>query len=280
MFYLRFHLIAWLLLPTSCLAIGDSGGNGGCPAFTFLYATLPKGSAADVAAAIQKDLTPPAPTQSWLSKLFHREKNTEVHNQINPESIRKIVSDGPCPEADKPLDYAVRAGNVEATRYLLDNGADPSAFDGRNTLYTRCESFIYAGTANEAPENAPRRLKAYELTIERGGDVNRSNYWGNNALHECHSVNFLRFLIRNGAKPEQSHIDRAFQDAFMYEPNSYTSRRMNAYARIELFLQLGLRPSEKILIRLSDPHCGHASFPTFQSICPELHRLLSANNDK
>jgi hypothetical protein len=186
-----------------------------------------------------------------------------------------MVSDGPCPGPNKPLDYAVRAGNLEATRYLLDNGADPSAFDGDETLYSRCETYIYSGTNNEAPLDDPRRVAAYELTIDRGGDVNRRNSRGWNALHQCHSVTFLKLLVRKGATLDQSHIDGAFHDALGSEPDSYTSKRLNAYARIEFFLQQGLLPSEVIRIRLAAPDCGHASLPSFHSICPALHRLLS-----
>lgn len=261
-----------LLAHTAAFAIGDSGGHGGCPSFVALYAALPKGTALQVEAAIRKDLTPTQTARSWWSWLTA--PSTSPQRSPSSAAIRDAVTNGPCPGPNKPLDYAVRAGNIEATQYLLDNGADPSAFDGSDTLYVRCETYIYSGTRNEAADDDPRRLQAYELTIDRGGDVNRRNSRGRNALHECHSMPYLKLLVAKGAKLDQGHLDRAFFDALGTEPGEYTARRLNAYQRIEYFLEQGLRPSDDVRRRLALPHCGHSTLPTFHSICPELHRLL------
>ena len=247
--------------------MGD--GNSGCPSFVHLYGALAKGTVADIEAAIQKDLHPPK--RSWLARLIHPSPKQAPISQS--EAVIRLL-EGPCRQEEKPLDYAVVAGNVEATKYLLEHGADPSAFNGSNTLYSRCETFLYSGSKLAMPIDGPKRLKAYELTIAFGGDVNRTDYLGRNALNLCYSIDFLQFLVEHGAVVRQGHIDQAFADALGTEPGGYTARRLNALARIRFFLDKGVRPSETIRERLALDSCGHSTLPTFAAICPELRQLL------
>lgn len=126
------------------------------------------------------------------------------------------------------LDFAVAAGNVRNTEYLLDLGADP---DGIGAPY---KHYLYAlGWNKTPPETTMKRLKtifmrcsrvglngksiyqsvgpknikeytntfaAYDKLIEYGADVNAQYYRGNEtALHLCLDPNVIQFLIQNGA---------------------------------------------------------------------------------
>jgi len=266
-------LSAQLALPAIVLAAGG-GGHGGCKSFSELYAALPSGRTADVQAAAHRDLATPPLSRLEPSKI-PRPKAPPSPSE-SAAALRKLLSDGPCVQPERPLDYAVRAGNLEATTFLLDNGADPSAFDGDNTPYTRCETFLYAGTRHEVAPDDARRLQAYALTIDRGGDVNPRNVRGKNALHECHSITFLSLLVTRGAKVDTGHIDQAIRDALAAMPQSDTAKRLNAYARVQFFVAHKAVPSEAVRATLRLPNCGYATQPEFSAVCAELNRLLGA----
>jgi ankyrin repeat protein len=104
------------------------------------------------------------------------------------------------------LDYAVASGNIKIVKFLLDSGVNPNAIvPGQDdTLFHRCASVPTVRTPdgrmlenNDFPmEN---RLKAMELILQRGGDLNILDRSGRNALASCRNPAIVDLYVKKGA---------------------------------------------------------------------------------
>jgi hypothetical protein len=185
--------------------------------------------------------------------------------------VKRLLNDGPCPfRIHRPLDYAVRYGNLNITKYLLSQRVDPTAFNGTTTLYMRCDDKppIAVRPAFDTPLN---ELRAYELTIASGGDI---NFWSadGSAMHVCRSLPFLQFLIDHGAKPHQAHLERAIDDALVGYATSREGAKI-AFARIAFFLRSQLEPTDGFKMKLQSPNCG-VSRKDSDLICQQVRKLF------
>ena len=100
-----------------------------------------------------------------------------------------------------PFLLAAMAGDVEVMRLLSEGGADPhlTTSDGTTPL------MVAAGLGRYQAESLvtePRTLRAVELALEIGADVNAVNAVGNTALHAAAHIKLdalVRFLVARGA---------------------------------------------------------------------------------
>ncbi|MDM0108477.1 hypothetical protein QTH97_26245 [Variovorax sp. J22R24] len=116
---------------------------------------------------------------------------------------RKEVDRNLCAEGSL-LYFAVQNGNLEVVTWLLDAGINPSGTDSgtvRNTIFSACP-VSYSG--KKRPDGLtfedvmPRTVKAYQLLVSRGGDLNRVEAWGENALMVCRNEAMWPILIELG----------------------------------------------------------------------------------
>ena len=233
------------------LAIGDSGGGwDGCNAE--LYQAIASGTVDQIEEALDKDLASTYGLLGLPVRLFLKLPQAR-RSDWRTRTARRLLSDGPCPfRIHRPLDYAVRYGNLLATSYLLSQRVDPTAFNGKTTLYMRCDD--KPPIANRpAFDIRANELRAYALTIASGGDV---NFWSasGSAMHTCRSLEFLQFLVDHGARPNQAHLERAIDDALRYA--THPANAQDAFSRIEFFLRFGLQPTDGFRMKLQRPNCG------------------------
>jgi hypothetical protein len=197
-------LVAMALLATAdVLAIGDSGGCQSDQS-PFLKAVV-RGNAKDVESAIARYVDDQEKYISWVRSAMFK-ISPEERQRWRQEVGARYVRIGPCSSTFKPLDYAVRAGNLETTTYLIDRGADPTGKDykyaeegpAQATLFTRCEYPLQIGVEQSVDLKA-RQLQAYSLTIDRGGDINLDVY-GVRAMDVCKDPELLDLLRKRGGK--------------------------------------------------------------------------------
>jgi ankyrin repeat protein len=97
-----------------------------------------------------------------------------------------------------PLHKAVKRGDLEAVRRLLDQGAEVNAAIARRTLrWHRLETPLE--TAIRA-----RQIEIARLLIERGANVNARNRKGETLLHlavRINDPNLVKMLLAAGAHP-------------------------------------------------------------------------------
>lgn len=105
------------------------------------------------------------------------------------------------------LDYAVAGGNMEVVKFLLDYGVDPNAVvrGQDDTLFHRCAHVPSVRTFDGGKMLERRdfplenRFKAMELVLQRGGDLNKLDRSGRNALRACLDTTIVAFYVRKGA---------------------------------------------------------------------------------
>jgi hypothetical protein len=206
---ITFVVLAALALITAAdaLAIGDSGG---CQSdrSPFLKAVV-RGSAKEVETEIDRYVDYQEKNISWVRSAMFK-LSTQEHRRWRLEVATRYVRIGPCSSTFKPLDYAVRAGNLETTKYLIDSGADPTGKDykyaeegpAQATLFTRCEFPLQTGIEQTAELKA-RQLQAYSVAIDRGGDINLVVPYGVRAMDVCKDPELLDLLRKKGGKRVQ-----------------------------------------------------------------------------
>lgn len=263
--------LALQLLPQSeSLAIGDSGGGWRCGGA--LFAELQSGTVAQIQAALDSDLHREEQNLSWVERAWHA-LNPASRRAWLERTRREFLQHGNCGRGAQTLELATRSGNYDGTLYLLDSGADPTAaIEDGSTLYTRCEADIFSKKPQETPELAARRLRSYELTLKRGGDVNRLK-GERSPLNQCYDTQLLALFVKYGARVEIQYLENAIRQALRNPPTESTGRHQNALARVEFFLSHGLVPTDPVLERLRESNCT-APFPEFGSICADLRRVL------
>lgn len=119
----------------------------------------------------------------------------------------RYVRIGPCSSTFKPLDYAIRAGNLETTKYLIDRGTDPTGKDYRYAeegqvqaaSFTRCE-FPLQIVIEQTTDLKARQPQAYSLAIDKGGDINLVIPYGVRAMDVCEDSELLDLLRKRGGK--------------------------------------------------------------------------------
>lgn len=99
-----------------------------------------------------------------------------------------------------PFFIAASSADAEMMRFLLANGADPSirAKDGYTALMAACEGLV----ENAYRLNEDRRLKALDVTIEVGNDLEAQDTKGWHAMHVAAWGGFhkiLKYLVDHGA---------------------------------------------------------------------------------
>lgn len=190
-----------LLMAGSAHAIGDSGGCAMNRALIDAAATGPASAMhahlASHMARAWKNLEPamrtvlessPRAIQEWQSAT----RKTFLNG-----------SDFGCGEG-KLLNHAIRGGNIDVVKWLVDEGADPSGMrDGLSpdSVFFRCpEAFARPGLTEA--EATQRTEAIYRLLIDRGADKNRSvshsQFQAANALTGCSSERMLRLMLQLG----------------------------------------------------------------------------------
>lgn len=122
----------------------------------------------------------------------------------NPKLLNKMDSEG-----WTPLHCAVRAGQVETARFLLDRGADVNRIgdDGLTPLHVA----VSVGTAR--------------LLVERGADLNAASVDGRTPLHTASSswhTGIVEYLISRGA--DVNAKDNAGKTVLHYESETGNAR--------------------------------------------------------
>ena len=146
------------------------------------------------------------------AKKFYRleEKLRNLSFAGNSDAVHKLVSCGlvevNCQnESGKtPLHYALM-GTHEATKTLLDLGADPNKKDkqGRTPLFLICRSTRQPGDPGE--REYPNVVK---LLLQKGADPNAKDKRGLTPLQHAASdglATTVRILLDGGARPQNNH---------------------------------------------------------------------------
>ena len=113
---------------------------------------------------------------------------------------RKLLGGGSI-EGATPFFLAADAGDIDIMRMLVAHGADPRipALNNTTALMTASGLFTFDGEAEVAVED---RVKAAELCLELGVDVNAANVMGNTALHAAAIMGHdpvIKVLAEHGA---------------------------------------------------------------------------------
>lgn len=112
-----------------------------------------------------------------------------------------IIGGGPLTGAT-PFFLAALAGDVDAMRFLVANGADPlrPAKDGTTPVMAAAGTTGFYDLEGNVPESS--HLAAVRLAVELGGDVNAVNALGNTPLHLATHGGFdsvVKYLAAQGA---------------------------------------------------------------------------------
>ncbi len=124
----------------------------------------------------------------------------------------------PTPGGKTPLLYATRSGDTETTRLLLDGGARLEQVDA-DGITPLLNAIINVGTAADGSTGA--HFETAALLLERGADVNASDWFGqtplwaavdvrnldvarpgsDNGIDRAAALQLIRVLLEAGAKP-------------------------------------------------------------------------------
>jgi ankyrin repeat protein len=146
------------------------------------------------------------------------------------------------------LSVAVRKGNFEIVKKLLNAGADPNARDdsGDNPIIEDVSVEACYGIGQE------NRLKIVELLIQSGANVNLRNVNGNSAINtaaQCGNTKLVELLISNGAKVNFiSEYRTPLIEAVIHSnnPNMNDEKRKPYIAIVKILVANGANPFDKI----------------------------------
>jgi len=144
--------------------------------------------------------------------LFH--KLMEKGADPNARLLRTIIGrhhgqgDPLLSEGAAPLHRAAKSVDVEMMRLLLEGGADPLAAkaDGTTPLMLAAGGQVPRNLGLSPAASAELVLSAVRLLLDRGGDPNAFNRFGQTALHFAvergADVSVVQLLVARGAEPE------------------------------------------------------------------------------
>ena len=177
-------------------AIGDSSG---CGVDLRYVRTLSHGSVADVNALVALKVAEQA--QFLEQERKKRNRTTPRPHEVSREEYRaKLIGGQMYCGINFPIDYAAGHGNVEVVKWLLDQGADPSATSAgpKGNVFTRCKGLDYGPPPGMSKQQAlERQLEAYRLLVARGADINAMDAFYSGG---CLSEEMLPLLHQLGAR--------------------------------------------------------------------------------
>ncbi len=280
MYFFRQSIALCCVLWTGqAFAIGDSGGSNCSLSLDndpLLRATL-VGTPADIQREIE-------------SRLDSLEKNTEIKAKIkstlNPESRERwrsieraklINSRLFCGSGEWLLDFAVAAGNVPVTKWLLDHGSNPSATSTYGNIFTRCIDYPQLALNSHYGRKADllkARLEALDLVLGRGG--NSSEVFGEKtALHLCKKPELISHYISRGAElspPDRQGLKYTPLQESIYD---WLGGKALGKERTVIFAAAGADSVRGLKIeKILRQECAK---PDRADICSEISRLVKSS---
>lgn len=206
-------LFAAILLTGSsnAYAIGDSGG--GCWGLSkTAVKVLSNGSAADLETEIKNNQKK---NQSSLRKILGGQKNP-------------ISMYGGCGEeisTTELLMYAVRDGNMDTTRYLVNNGAKIE-----KVIFADCDRNKLE-TSTAMKDRDSNRWKTFSYLLDN------SSFLNDKEIFQCKDPNLIRLYFKKGAKADVSAFRDVLEDAL--RASEYTESRERYVEKLSVFLSDG-----------------------------------------
>lgn len=254
---------------------------------------IASGTSAEIEDAVELHVAAQYSQLGVMTRLSHAAVPA-LHSAWRAKVIRDYVNNGPCDGDIKPLDFAVHWGNLEATQWLLEHGADPNAWSypsgeagkPHSNLYTRCGIQLFVDKAGSPDgEVRKRRIEAFGLTIQAGGDVRFRYSDQATALSACTDTDLLKLIVEAGLKPGPKDLENAVNVALGCHPITFDPYCHNAFGKIAFFVERGVMASERLRLVLASPHCGRAYLwrgneDALEPICTQVRRLTGITPGK
>lgn len=210
-------LCVFLALLTHALTASAIGDSGGCSGFDSPERkAASEGDAKALLAVIWNKVDYEEAKLGWVRKAYYS-LNKADRREWRESAAKSIANGEPiafsdsCGNSLRPslLTMAVWSGNVDATRALLELGANPNAprFDNYKRLlghlFIGCDR-VTAIVEEKRLGSVERQIEALKLVLAAGGDLNLTsaeNHGGLSGLHVCADPKILRFYLENGANP-------------------------------------------------------------------------------
>lgn len=244
-----FRLLAitgWFLAAVCCpLPASAIGGSGACGDRTGgpLGNALKTGSVADVERELLAWVTFEENSQSALAKLFSTEqKRQEWRRQRLQELVEGVHEKGAVCRPGPLVLIALRAGNVEVVRYLVNPPMTTPPKLPDRVLFSCSHDYL------EDDDLRNRRRKAFEVVLQTGRvDINELGEGDQTILQHCTEPELLTLFVEYGASLDVTSnrsgypynlLELAVLAAVDTDENGVTAKRLHAVQRAQLFAGL------------------------------------------
>jgi ankyrin repeat protein len=161
-----------------------------------------------------------------MADFLDKNNNTALHMDITPEQASRYIKAGADVNAENydektPIYYAIRRGNLNLVKLLIENGADKPQVYCSNSITDEINRYLVQagcpasddiikkyGTDEQKAnikvtfEEARKNVENKKLYLKQGGDINFKGANGWTLLHYAVSedkIDDVKFLVENGA---------------------------------------------------------------------------------